>query len=59
MGTAITYAGYQETFLLRRSGEALAQAAQGGGGVTIPGDVQEKGRCGTEGYGLVGMVGMG
>ena len=31
--------------------EALAQAAQGGGGVTIPGGVQEMWRCGTEGRG--------
>ena len=29
---------------LRKSGQALEQAAQGGGGVTIPGGVQEKGR---------------
>jgi len=27
----------------------LTQAAQGGGGVTIPGGVQETRRCGTEG----------
>jgi len=33
------------------SGEAVAQAAQGGGGVTIPGGVQELSRCGTEGRG--------
>ena len=40
-------------FHLRKSGEALAQAAQGGGGgVTIPGGVQELWRCGTEGHGL-------
>jgi len=26
----------------------LEQAAQGVGGVTIPGDVQKRGRCGTE-----------
>ena len=32
--------GYQEKFLLRNNGEALEQAAQGGGGVTIPGGVQ-------------------
>ena len=37
--------------ILKKSGEALAQAAQGGDGVTIPGGVQEKGRCGTEGCG--------
>jgi len=29
-------AGYLEKFLLRRSGEALEQGAQGGGGITIP-----------------------
>jgi len=32
-------------------------AAQGSGGVTVPGGVQETCRCGTEGHGLVGMVG--
>ena len=40
-------------------GEALAQAAQGGGGITVPGGVQETCGCGTEGCGSVGMVGMG
>ena len=34
-------AGYKEKFLLRKNGEVLAQAAHGGGGVTIPGGVQE------------------
>jgi len=29
----------------------VARAAQGGGGVTIPGGVQETWRCGTEGRG--------
>jgi len=42
--------------VIRKSGEALTQAAQGGGGVTVPGDVQEMWRCGTEGCGLVGRV---
>ena len=37
----------------------LEQAAQGGGGVSIPGGVQEMCRCDTEGHGLVGTVGMG
>ena len=37
----------------------LEQAAQGSGGVTVPGGVQETCRCGTEGCGLVNMVGMG
>lgn len=32
---------YWEKFHLRKSGIALEQAAQGGGGVTIPGGVQE------------------
>ena len=41
------------------SGEALAQAAQGSGGVTVPGGVQETQRCGTEGRVSVSMVGMG
>jgi len=43
--------GYWETFLLWKSGDALAQAAQGGGGVTIPGGVHGPRRCGTEVYG--------
>ena len=42
-----------------KSGEALAQAAQGGGGVTIPGGVQGKGGYGTVGQGLVGNMGGG
>jgi len=41
------------------SGQALAQAAQGGGGVPIPGGVQKMCRCGTLGYGLAGMGGLG
>ena len=43
--------GYEEKLLLQKSGEAVAQAAQGGGGVTIPGGVPEMRRCGTEGHG--------
>jgi len=34
----------------------LEQAAQGDGGVTIPGAVQKMCRHGTSGYGLVGVV---
>ena len=34
-----------------KSGEAVAQAAQGGGGVTVPGGVPEPCGCGTEGHG--------
>ena len=33
--------GHDQKFLLKEGGEALAQAAQGGVGVTIPGAVQE------------------
>ena len=39
-----------------------AQAAQGSGGVTVPGGVQEACRCGTEGHGgwaWWGWVGVG
>jgi len=37
----------------------LAQVAQGSDGVTIPGGFQKMCRCGTLGYGLVGMVVLG
>ena len=40
---------------------AAAQAAQGGGGVTIPGGVEETHKCGTEGRwaaGIAGVVGL-
>jgi len=52
--------GYEERFLLRKSGAAVAQAAQGGGAVTIPGGVPEPCGCGTEdvvsGHGGDGLV---
>jgi len=35
---------------------AVQQAAQGSGGVAIPGGVQKKCRCGTSGHGLAGTV---
>jgi len=41
------------------SGQALEQAAQGSGGVPIPGGVQKTRRCGISGHGLVGMVVLG
>jgi len=41
------------------SGETLDWAAQGSGGVLIHGGVQKTCRCGTLGYGLVGMVLLG
>jgi len=37
----------------------MAQAAQGGGGVSVPGGVQETRRCGTYGHCLVGHIGGG
>ena len=37
----------------------LELAAQGGGGVPIPGDVWKTCRCGTSGHGLVAMVVLG
>ena len=40
-------------------GQTLAQAAQGGGGVPIPGGVQKTCRCGTWASGLVCMVVLG
>ena len=42
----------QEEFFLRKSGDALEQAAQRGCGVTVPGGIQGKGGCGAEGHGL-------
>ena len=41
----------RKNVLISKSGAAVAQAAQGGGAVTIPGGVQELWRCGTEGPG--------
>jgi len=41
------------------SGQALEQAVQGSGGVTIPGGVQKTCGSGTWGYGLAGMVVLG
>jgi len=34
----------------------VAQAAHGGGGVTVPGGVQEPCGCGTEGHSLEGNI---
>ena len=42
--------------LLQKSGEALAQAAQGGGGVTVPGGVEETLRCHTKEQDLVANI---
>ena len=54
--------GYKEWFLLGKSSDSLAQAAQGGGGVTVPEGVQVEWRCGSEGHGhwtWWGWVGIG
>ena len=48
---------WEKNLLLQRSGQALAQAAQRGGGVTNPGGILETWRCDTEGHGLVGNIG--
>ena len=48
----------KKLFLERVVEHSLEQAAQGGGGVTVPVCVQEPCRCGTEEHGLVSMVGM-
>jgi len=37
----------RKKIILRKSGDALAQPAQGGGGVTIPGGVQDPWTWGT------------
>jgi len=42
---------------LRESGQALEQADQRGGGVTVPGSVQEAFRCCTQEHGLLGNTG--
>ena len=55
-----------ETFLLRKSSDAVARTAQGGGTVIIPGGVQEEGRYDTERHDMVNghggnglMIGLG
>jgi len=47
----------QETFVLRKGGELLQQAAQGGGSVAVPGGVQETWSCDTKEHSLVGSIG--
>lgn len=49
--------GYEGKIILRERVKALAKAAQGNGGVTIPGGIPEPWRCCTEGCGLVGNIG--
>lgn len=49
--------GNEETFLLRKSSQALGRVAQGGGGVPIPGGVQGKVGRGAWGHGSAGDIG--
>lgn len=55
MVQGVNYHGFRlhirKKILLQKGGWALAQAVQGGGGVTDPGGVQEPCRSGTEGHG--------
>lgn len=46
--TSSFHVEYKEKFLLRESDEAMAWAAQGADGVTVPGDAQETCGCGTD-----------
>jgi len=45
-GSAVSV--FDSTTLFRKSGQALEQAAYGGGGVTVPGGSHGNGRCSTE-----------
>jgi len=51
--------GYSEKCLHCKSVQPLDQAAQGSGGVPIPGGIQKMCRCGASGHGLAGMVVLG
>jgi len=65
LGKVISQVGYYEKFPLRKSSETLKQTTQRGGGVTVPGGLQEVCGCGTEGHVVTGrsgdklMVGLG
>lgn len=48
--------GHQEQFFHCKGGQALQQAAQGVGGVAVPGSVQKMTGHGTQCYSLVGVV---
>ena len=45
--------GYEEKHLHCKGGQALEQAAQGGGGITSPGAVSKLHSCGALGHGSV------
>ena len=49
----------RKNFFTEKSGQAMEQAAQGNGGVTIPGDVQKTCRYSSMGHSLAGMVVLG
>lgn len=47
----LDWVGYEEKFILTKSINAVKQAVQGSGGVTIPRRVQKTCRCGLVGIG--------
>jgi len=49
----------RKNFFIEIVFQALEHAAQGSGGVPIPGGVQKTWRGGTSGHGLAGMMGLG
>ena len=51
--------GNEEKIILSKHGEVLEWAAQGDGAVTVPVDVPELWRCGTEGRGQWRWVDLG
>lgn len=53
MAIILTNSFIRKKIPLGKSGDALAKTAQGGGGITIRGGVQETARCGTQGCVLV------
>jgi len=54
----LDWVGYEEKFILTKSINAVKQAVQGSGGVTIPRRVQETWRCSIEvsGHGGDGLM---
>lgn len=55
MAPSCTWGGLdwtQEKFLQRKGGQAQEQAAQGSGGMTLPGSLHKMCRCGAQGHGF-------
>lgn len=57
LNTAHQTMAYQEEFLHGERGQGLEWAAQGSGGVPMPGGISEISRCGTKGHGQVTQPG--